>query len=362
MPRRCRRPGATSAGCRRGSGCAFAHSREEARTPLLSREEEAQEPGAMTEHFFLHRFKTLWCPIGVTHDWQTCVYAHNYQDARRRVSIGYGPKPCPEWTKNKKDGSADYASRCSLGIFCPYAHGAKEQLYHPLYFRTVVCRDTRSKVCPREQLCAFFHRNKERRKVAADQTNYSAPLKDLPPDWVAEFLDPPFRDAAGGGRAAGHIAGGLAVMDSSTGEDIGRMHEGAAASFGGLDEALLASVAKDLDSDPLHLSGLARYLQEVQQEQDDLDLADFNLRLSAALPPVIFPVVKPAAAGSDAPRSRAPTVESEELDGASFLRDPCSAIAGVEVNVPDAGRGDSEWLWSAEPWKIKLPTHRPRGE
>eukprot|EP00913_Durusdinium_trenchii_P033176 g31059.t1 len=31
------------------------------------------------------------------------------------------------------------------GLRCPYAHGAKEQLYHPRYFRTVVCRDLRSK-------------------------------------------------------------------------------------------------------------------------------------------------------------------------------------------------------------------------
>ena len=34
--------------------------------------------------------------------------------------------------------------RCE-GFRCPYAHGAKEQLYHPRYFRTVVCRDLRSK-------------------------------------------------------------------------------------------------------------------------------------------------------------------------------------------------------------------------
>jgi hypothetical protein len=31
----------------------------------------------------------LWCPIGAQHDWQTCAYAHTYQDARRKPSIGY---------------------------------------------------------------------------------------------------------------------------------------------------------------------------------------------------------------------------------------------------------------------------------
>jgi hypothetical protein len=144
----------------------------------------------------MYDFKTLWCPIGVQHDWQTCVYAHNYQDARRKVTIGYGPKPCPYWAK--KDPNAEYSQRCPLGLRCPHAHGAKEQLYHPQYFRTVICRDLRAKCCPRQKLCAFFHRRQERRKCPADNTDYNSPLKeeDLPAEWVADFLMPPFRDAA----------------------------------------------------------------------------------------------------------------------------------------------------------------------
>eukprot|EP00448_Togula_jolla_P004262 CAMPEP_0170608400 /NCGR_PEP_ID=MMETSP0224-20130122/21564_1 /TAXON_ID=285029 /ORGANISM="Togula jolla, Strain CCCM 725" /LENGTH=592 /DNA_ID=CAMNT_0010933623 /DNA_START=18 /DNA_END=1796 /DNA_ORIENTATION=+ len=182
--------------CRRGAACAFAHSREEARTPLLTLEQEQQTPAALTEEFFMYQFKTLWCPVGVQHDWQSCVYAHNYQDARRQVSIGYGPRPCPYWAK--KDASAEYSQRCPLGLRCPFSHGAKEQLYHPQYFRTVICRDLRSKACPRQKLCAFFHRRAERRKPPPDATNYSVPLKEdvLPEAWVNDFLAPPFRDAA----------------------------------------------------------------------------------------------------------------------------------------------------------------------
>merc|ERR1719379_2211379 len=56
--------------CRRGASCAFAHSRHEVKTPLLSEAEEQQQPEAMTEDFFMNKFKTLWCPIGVQHDWQ----------------------------------------------------------------------------------------------------------------------------------------------------------------------------------------------------------------------------------------------------------------------------------------------------
>eukprot|EP00811_Abedinium_folium_P037380 NODE_99_length_3687_cov_6.870506.p1 GENE.NODE_99_length_3687_cov_6.870506~~NODE_99_length_3687_cov_6.870506.p1 ORF type:complete len:642 (+),score=140.39 NODE_99_length_3687_cov_6.870506:142-2067(+) len=182
--------------CRRGAACAFAHSRDEARTPLLSLEQEQQLPAALTEEFFMHRFKTLWCPIGVQHDWQTCAYAHNYQDARRRVSTGYGPRPCPFWAK--KDPNVEYSQRCPLGLRCPYSHGAKEQLYHPLYFRTVICRDLRAKCCPRQHLCAFFHRRSERRRPPTDTTNYNQPLSEsaLPVDWVSDFLVPPFRDTA----------------------------------------------------------------------------------------------------------------------------------------------------------------------
>eukprot|EP00931_Biecheleriopsis_adriatica_P041476 TRINITY_DN236_c0_g1_i1.p1 TRINITY_DN236_c0_g1~~TRINITY_DN236_c0_g1_i1.p1 ORF type:complete len:372 (+),score=59.88 TRINITY_DN236_c0_g1_i1:39-1154(+) len=178
--------------CRRGSSCAFAHSREEICAPLLEIEEEQQEPAALTDEFFMNKYKMRWCPIGVQHEWHTCVYAHNYQDARRPVSIGYGARLCPYWSK--KDTGAEYSQRCPLGLRCPYSHGAKEQLYHPHYFKTVVCRDLRGKACPRQKLCAFFHQRNERRPTPPDSVDYSQPLPSeaLPQDWVSEFLSPPF--------------------------------------------------------------------------------------------------------------------------------------------------------------------------
>ncbi|CAK8992036.1 unnamed protein product [Durusdinium trenchii] len=186
--------------CRRGASCEFAHSREEAQTELLSEAQEQQAPEELTEDFFMYQYKTLWCPIGVQHDWQNCVYAHNYQDARRKLSIGYGPQPCPHWAK--KDPSLDYEQRCPQGLRCPYAHGAKEQLYHPRYFRTVVCRDLRSKACPRDRLCAFFHRRAERRRPPPDDTDYTRPLPNeaICEEWRANFQRPPFSDLAPTGR------------------------------------------------------------------------------------------------------------------------------------------------------------------
>merc|ERR1719379_220178 len=192
--------------CRRGSSCSFAHSREEIEAPLLSIEEEQQDPAALTDDFFMYKYKTHWCPIGVQHEWHTCVYAHNYQDARRPVSIGYGARLCPYWSK--KDTCSEYSQRCPLGLRCPYAHGAKEQLYHPHYFKTVVCRDLKSKVCPRAGLCAFFHHRGERRSNAtynSDEIDYSIPLAEeaLDSEWVSDFLNPPFLPEQGNQDGSG---------------------------------------------------------------------------------------------------------------------------------------------------------------
>merc|ERR1719424_2397823 len=199
--------------CRRGAACTFAHSRDEACTPLLSVEEEEHNPAAMTHQFFTEKFKTLWCPIGAQHDWQNCPYAHTYQDARRKPDIGYGPQPCPYWSK--KDTRVAYSQRCPLGLRCPYSHGAKEQLYHPKYFRTVICRDLQLKGCPRQTLCAFFHRRAERIVADADDVDYMQPLdkENLSAEWSQYFLTPPFfQDDADGGGGGGGGGGGAMGM------------------------------------------------------------------------------------------------------------------------------------------------------
>ena len=132
--------------CKRGSECAFAHSREEFRGSLLPLDEDHQ--GEHSDDFYMNRYKTLWCPIGIQHNWQNCVYAHNYLDIRRDPKIGYGPRQCPDW--DKSNSKTTYADRCPNGVNCSYAHGAKEELYHPAYFKTVVCWDMMSwEGCPR---------------------------------------------------------------------------------------------------------------------------------------------------------------------------------------------------------------------
>jgi len=176
--------------CQRGDLCAFAHSRAEVRVELLAPEEEklvadwtnsyddqvnAAPPPAIVE-FFTRRFKTLWCPYGVQHSWHECLYAHTYQDWRR-PGINYGSEPCSEWSKNQGE-RLRYEQRCLHGFSCTLAHGSKEQLYHPLYYKTMPCTDwATSGTCPRGPQCAFFHSPQEQRH--ANSASRDLTLQDL---------------------------------------------------------------------------------------------------------------------------------------------------------------------------------------
>jgi len=151
-----------------GFNCAFDHPKSEIRCPNLSQAQKDQCKIDLTDEFLMYKFKTIWCPIGVKHDWQSCVYAHNYQDARRNPKIGYGPKTCPMW--RPREIFSSYDSGCPNGVRCPNAHGPKEQLYHPVHWKTRCCQNfnwgkerKNHKLCPRGRLCAFWHTNQDRK-------------------------------------------------------------------------------------------------------------------------------------------------------------------------------------------------------
>lgn len=143
-----------SAKCPRGRFCAFAHSRNELLVPQFGEATESQP----SLEFILYEFKTQWCPIGGPHDWESCVYAHTYRDWRRTPRLGYSSRPCQNWSQSVSSGAAKlaYADRCPRGFACSFAHGAKEQLYHPHFYKTNPCSDRR---CHRRSLCAFTHHN-----------------------------------------------------------------------------------------------------------------------------------------------------------------------------------------------------------
>jgi hypothetical protein len=162
--------------CPRGRNCAFAHSRQELLMPAFAEEEE----NAPTEDFIAHKFKTQWCPIGGPHDWENCVYAHTCRDLRRSPEIGYSSWPCPSWSDSVAKGSPEvsYGDRCPLGVACPMAHGAKEQLYHPHFYKTSPCSDPN---CKRGVLCAFTHGDHEvRTKRPLEKPASAAPVEPMP--------------------------------------------------------------------------------------------------------------------------------------------------------------------------------------
>lgn len=115
--------------------------------------EEEDDP---SEEFIAWHFKTQWCPIGGPHDWEVCVYAHTYRDWRRTPAIGYSSWPCTSWAQSVASGPTElvYHLRCPNGMACPLAHGAKEQLYHPHFYKTSPCSEGN---CKRGPLCAFTH-------------------------------------------------------------------------------------------------------------------------------------------------------------------------------------------------------------
>ena len=64
--------------CKYGDYCAFAHSENEISVDLIDKYEKDVD-------FFLFHFKTAWCPYQEKdHQRENCVYAHNYQDFRRK--------------------------------------------------------------------------------------------------------------------------------------------------------------------------------------------------------------------------------------------------------------------------------------
>jgi len=221
--------------CPRGRFCAFAHSRQELLVPHFTELEEL-EP---TEDFIAWRFKTQWCPIGGPHDWENCVYAHTYRDWRRVPTLGYSSRPCPHWVQSVTTGPAEllYADRCPRGMSCPLAHGAKEQLYHPQFYKTSPCSEAN---CKRGALCAFTHGSFDIRRPRADDPMPSALREPIlqavellgrsqptfwsPPRYHA-LEEPPRQTQSSKGRSRGGSNALQAALQQQQ-QDIGRWFEG----------------------------------------------------------------------------------------------------------------------------------------
>ena len=108
----------------------------------------------------MFHFKTVWCPYSDTsHARDACVYAHNWQDFRRKPHIyDYEKDQCPSW--ETKNFVQTYADGCKHEYRCKYSHGWKEQEYHPFNYKLHGCRQ--SETCNKPH-CPYFHSEKDKR-------------------------------------------------------------------------------------------------------------------------------------------------------------------------------------------------------
>ncbi len=141
------------ANCEYGDFCCFAHSEQDIKIDLLHRMERDSD-------FYMFHFKTVWCPFNETnHARDQCVYAHNWQDFRRKPHVyPYEKSQCANWDLSKIINV--YYDGCGNGMPCRYSHGWKEQEYHPLAYKTNHCRHGES--CSKLH-CPFYHSEKDRR-------------------------------------------------------------------------------------------------------------------------------------------------------------------------------------------------------
>ena len=142
--------------CEYGEFCSFAHSENEIKTELLHNY-------VFDTDFYIFHYKTLWCPFNLTsHDKALCVYAHNWQDFRRRPNVyEYIAEPCPTW--NPSEFIENYNRGCPQSFDCTMCHGWKELEFHPLVYKVKQCKNTDR--CPKETFCPLFHSDKDRRSI-----------------------------------------------------------------------------------------------------------------------------------------------------------------------------------------------------
>jgi len=113
---------------------------------------------------YMYRFRTNLCTKKRCRNPSRCFDAHS-QVLRRRVPkqdkhgrFNYIPEPCPQWKQVKK---------CSIGDSCPRSHGWLEVIYHPLLYKTKMCKSYHKKgICHEYGVyCAKAHNPMEIRNL-----------------------------------------------------------------------------------------------------------------------------------------------------------------------------------------------------
>jgi len=115
---------------------------------------------------YMYKFRTKLCLVkGKCENPSTCFDAHSILMKRRVPKwidvngvFNYIPEPCPQWQRSKT---------CSMGKTCPLSHGWLEIIYHPLLYKTKLCKSERENgVCTKYGVyCAKAHSRCEIRSL-----------------------------------------------------------------------------------------------------------------------------------------------------------------------------------------------------
>jgi hypothetical protein len=161
--------------CEYGTFCSFAHSENDIKIELIHHYVQNDE-------FFMYHFKTVWCPFNyINHDKGGCVYAHNWQDFRRRPDqYRYEAVPCPFWKPTEI--VQNYDKGCPDGMHCQKCHGWKEYDFFPMIYKTRACDN--GKKCIKGNCCPFYHHPESRRiknssKTLGGNSQVKADIKEL---------------------------------------------------------------------------------------------------------------------------------------------------------------------------------------
>ena len=140
--------------CDYGRYCSFAHDESEILVDIIHNY-------IYDDDFFIFIYKTVWCPFTFfQHDKNLCVYAHNFQDFRRKpINSKYSNVACPNWSESSQ--VSNYMDGCPKGSACDKSHGWFEFEYHPLNYKTKVCE--KKTQCSSKAFCPYYHDNDDMR-------------------------------------------------------------------------------------------------------------------------------------------------------------------------------------------------------
>jgi len=116
------------------------------------------------DDLYMYGFRTKFCKIKKCRNPSKCFDAHSSVMKRRVPTLrkdglfNYIPKLCPQWENSKK---------CNKGDSCHFSHGWLEIIFHPLLYKTKICKSNhKNGVCHEYDVyCAKAHNPKEIRNL-----------------------------------------------------------------------------------------------------------------------------------------------------------------------------------------------------